>query len=488
MYFSEAYREHNSNISAAKTRLERDFGGDTLARIQRTLQRARERHEFWANYVELPGFTVDVEDVEDVWIGARDELLALLDRKANAPLEPIELDKAAKAALTRYETVAEGIRTLSASLLELNESVATAKEKAQYGSLPTAETELALLEATSRRHEEADEATAALCEAYLEAKEEKAAREKEKEEARWALKEHREKVFGTYQATINGFLVKFNADFRIEQLAPSDARGMPSSTYEFVVNKKHIGTARTDNPEPSFATVLSSGDRSTLALAFFFATLQELKSLDDVIVVIDDPASSLDDGRRFATIQEIRKLVGQANQVVVLAHARPILCQLWERADKETTTTIEIRDEAGVAEASTLTVWDADAATVTEFDRLHALTREYAETSSGKPQDVAGALRPVLEGFLRVAFVEAFPPGGNLGKFLTDAKQATQDGSPILAEASIEELDNLREYANQFHHGGSKNWQENLSNVNEKQLNGYAQRVVVFTRIGRPTT
>ena len=48
--------------------------------------------------------------------------------------------------------------------------------------------------------------------------------------------------------------------------------------------------------------------------------------IDDVIVVIDDPASSLDDGRAFATVQEIRELVGRANQVIVLAHSRPILC------------------------------------------------------------------------------------------------------------------------------------------------------------------
>ena len=484
-YFSGAYREHNSNVSAAKTRLERDFGGDALARIQRTLQRARERHEFWAKYVELPDFTVDVEEVAAAWVGARDELLEALDRKAGAPLEPIEIGTDVKMALARYEIVAGGIRTRSASLLGLNESVATAKEKAQHGSLPTAETELERLEATGRRH---DEATESLCSAYLEAKGKKATREKEKEEARQALKEHRLKVFETYQAAINGFLVgKFNADFRIEKLAPSDPRGILSSSYEFVVNKKHVGTGRTDNPEPSFATVLSSGDRNTLALAFFFATLQEKKSLDDVIVVIDDPASSLDDGRAFATVQEIRALLGRANQVVVLAHARPILCQLWERADKDTTATIEIRNETGVAEASTLAGWDAEAASVTEFDRLHIVVREYADTSSGEAQKVAVALRHVLEGFLRVAFVESFPPGRTLGNFLGVAKQSTQNGAPILSNPNITELDNLREYANQFHHNTSKNWQENLSNVNEKQLNGYARRVVSFTHIGRPT-
>ncbi|NNE17987.1 MAG: AAA family ATPase, partial [Myxococcales bacterium] len=325
-----------------------------------------------------------------------------------------------------------------------------------------------------------------LCKDYAEAKSLKASKEKEKEDARAALKEHRDRVFGTYQASINTFLVKFNADFRVEKLSPSDARGVPSSSYEFVVNKEHVGTAKPDDPEPSFATVLSSGDRNTLALAFFFATLQERSSLDDAIVVIDDPASSLDDGRAFATVQEIRALVGRADQVVVLAHARPILCQLWERADKDTTATIEIRNETGVADASTLVAWDAEAASVTEYDRLHSEVRGYAESSTGEAQRIAVTLRPVLECFLRVAYVEEFPPGRSLGDFLGIAKQRAQDGPAIMSEADIGELDNLREYANQFHHNTSKNWQENLSNVNETQLKGYANRVVGFTRIGRP--
>jgi len=482
VYFSEAYRELDSNISAAKTQIEENFGGDALVRTQRSFQQAGERHEFWSKYVNLPDFDIDVEEVVAAWAGARDVLLEALSRKAGAPLEPIELDPSAEVALARYETAAEGVRTLSGALLALDESVSTAKEKAQHGSLPTAEAELELLEATAQRY---DNATLALCTAYLDAKREKTSREEEKDEARQALKQHRDRVFGIYQSAINHFLVKFNADFQIKQLAPSDARGVPSSSYEFVVNQRHIGTAPTDDPQPSFATVLSSGDRNTLALAFFFATLQQRSSLEDVIVVIDDPASSLDDGRAFATVQEIRALVGRANQVVVLAHSRPILCQIWEHADNDTTTTIEIRNEEGVAEASTLAAWDAEAAAITDFDRLHTEVREYADTFSGKAQEVAVALRPVLEGFLRVAFVEWFPPGTSLGEFLRCAKQESQDGRPILSDEAIEELDNLREYANQFHHTKSLNWQENLSNVNENQLKGYARRVVDFTHIGQ---
>jgi hypothetical protein len=66
----------------------------------------------------------------------------------------------------------------------------------------------------------------------------------------------------------------------------------------------------------------------------------------------------------------------------------------------------------------------------------------------------------LLESFLRVAFVEHFPPGKLLGEFLSRAKQLAQAGKPILSEKNYTELDDLREYANQFHHnGGNKTWQ-----------------------------
>ena len=120
--------------------------------------------------------------------------------------------------------------------------------------------------------------------------------------------------------------------------------------------------------------------------------------------------------------------------------------------------------------------------------RLDCRSAEFITISTEEDlADEAWELRPLLEGFLRVTFVKHCPPGRLLGEFLAAAKQATNNGSPIMSDDDITELDNLREYVNQFHHNTSKNWQENLSSVNEQQLKGYAGRVVSFTRLARPT-
>ena len=78
-----------------------------------------------------------------------------------------------------------------------------------------------------------------------------------------------------------------------------------------VVNAKSIPISGASPPagEPSFRTTLSSGDRNTLALAFFFASLELDTALPDKIVVIDDPMTSLDEHRSLATVQEMRRLL-----------------------------------------------------------------------------------------------------------------------------------------------------------------------------------
>jgi len=478
-YFSEAYTRHKKRIAQALGKVRETFGGDRLARFQRLLSQARKLRMFWADYVEgLPPFAVDDDAVAEAWAGARDALLERLEAKAQAPLEQLEFDELAQEKFTRYGGLAEPMLELSTALLDKNGDVALAKEHATHGNLAAAEAQLRHLEASNRRHEPE---VAKKCEAYSRAKVAKEQAETDKGSARKALDEHRAKTFGKYQASINRFLVKFHADFRLETLGPSDPRGIPTSTYAIGVNRGRVPLA-SRKVEPSFGTALSAGDRNTLALALFFSMLSERGTLDDAVVVIDDPASSLDDNRCFATVQEIRKLVGRARQVVVLSHARPFLCQLWDKADKDETVALEIRD-AG-SESSMLQAWDADAAAVTEYDRLYKTVAEYAESGQGDSQQVATSLRMLLEGYCRVAFIEGFPARRLLGEFINIARQAVANGAPLLTNERLEELNDLREYSNQFHHNTSKAWQANLANVNERELKGYARRVLGFVRGG----
>ena len=474
-YFSESYTAHKRRIQEIRQKLSLELSGDRLATLQRLLQEERDKRGFWARYFESRTFSLDLDRLAAAWTDLRRALFAALEKKAAAPLEPMLFAESARNAMARYRELSDVVCALSASLVNQNFSVRQVKEHAAQGNILTAQARLEHLHTIRRRYQpEVDTA----CKAYLAAKKKKAEAEQKKVRIRAALDEHRERVFGASEAAINRFLDTFNADFALDKLRPADARGVPSSTYGVRVNNRRVTLSPSSIPGPSFRTTLSAGDRSTLALAFFFSSLEH-RDLRNTIVVIDDPISSLDDARAFSTAQEIRKLVGLCRQLIVLSHSRTLLCQLWEKADKDATATIEIRDAS--CHSSTLGCWDIEAAATTEFDRFHRIVQDYAEDSQGDPQQVASGLRILLESFLRVAFITHFPPGRQLGQFVHRAKQLLDEGKPVLSADAVQELADLNEYARLFHHSTHQTgWLEELANVNRQELRGYARRVLRF--------
>ncbi|MFH1689541.1 MAG: AAA family ATPase [Candidatus Eisenbacteria bacterium] len=479
LYFSLAYRAHKKRIESARRETESVLNGDRLAEFERTAERARSTAEFWAKHVSVPHVELESEKLANTWKTARTGLLTILDKKAGAPLDAASLDEETRSALTDFRDTAQHLDDLSNSLLAVNSSLEAVKSRAASGSVSAAESKLARLEATQQRYQ-TDIATS--CEAYLSAKSMKADAERKKQEAREELDAHRTEAFGRQEGAINEVLDLFNADFGVCSLKPSDARGVPSSTYELRVNGAVVPLVAPEQPEPSFRTSLSAGDRNTLALAFFLVSLQEVENLQDAVVVLDDPCCSLDDARSFATVREILRLTEKTAQVVIMSHSSPFLCHLWEKADKTETAALQIRDCA--AESSTIDTWDADAAAVEEYAKEHESVRDYVASKHTDSRRTAIALRSLLEHYTRVVYVQHFQPGENLGKFVARAKSAKANGNPIMAAKRLDELDQLRDYANHFHHDTSRNWERNLSNLNEVELKGFAKRVLKFVSDG----
>jgi wobble nucleotide-excising tRNase len=477
-YFSKAYAAHKARIDGVRVALMEALGGDALVRFQRALQAAKDRRAFWANYFELPSFGIDNAEVERVWVGARQHLASAITKKAGAPLDRVTLSEAARVALDEYRALAGTVVQLGSALLSRNTQVQLAKEKAQHGNLAEEEGHLALLEATSRRF---SPECVALVDAYLVAVADVGKAEASKKALRESLAAHRMQAFQKYQTSVNALLRKFNADFRLDGFTALDGRGGLSSQYQIGVNGATVPLApRGSGPEPSFRTALSAGDRTTLALAVFFVQLHELTGLKNVVAVFDDPVSSLDDHRTHATVDEIAHLMGRVEQLIVLSHSDVILRHLWERAGGVGVASLQICD-AG-ADRSQIVKWDIQVASIDDYDRRHKMVREFAATGSGDAEKVAPALRKLLERFVRVAYNEICPPGTLLGEFLNRARMAAQNGTPVLSDSACRELEGLKNYANRFHHDTNTNWQESITNVNSRELKGFASRVIGFIR------
>jgi hypothetical protein len=95
-------------------------------------------------------------------------------------------------------------------------------------------------------------------------------------------------------------------------------------------------------------------------------------------------------------------------------------------------------------------------------------------------REVAVSIRPLLEAFLRVACPEHFPPGMLLGSFRSQCEQRLGTPREILDHQLTQELRDLTEYANRFHHDPNQAWE--TETINDGELRGFVGRALRFAK------
>jgi wobble nucleotide-excising tRNase len=475
-YFSAAYTDLTKAIVDGLTAINRFHAGGAPAAFERAVRVCSERRQFWSRFAELPEVSLDTAEISRAWNTARDAVIDALQTKQAAPLEQQSLSTETGAAIAAFDDQRRQVAALNQQLQDANAVIAIVKEQAATGNRAALTADVARLKAIQARH---TPQIAPLCADYSAEKTAKATAEQRRNEARVQLEQYRQRVFPAYENAINIYLRRFNAGFRIGTVTAVNTRSGSSCTYNVVINDQPVpitGAAPLVGA-PSFRNTLSSGDRNTLALAFFFASLDNDPALADRIVVIDDPITSLDEHRSLTTVQEMRHLAERTAQVIVLSHDKPFLCRVWDGTDRDQRAALEIaRDGLG----STIRAWDVNQDSVTEHDRRHALLREYRTGAGSNNRQVAASLRPMIEQFLRVAYPEHFPPGTLLGPFRNLCEQRIGTSAEILDQADTRELCNLVEYANRFHHDTNPAWE--IERVNDTELLDFVNRTYYFTR------
>jgi wobble nucleotide-excising tRNase len=473
-YFSAGYADLKRAVTDAFTNIARLHGGDSPAAFERAVRVAGERRQFWTRFGDMPEVGLDTVAIGQDWRAARETVMAALQAKQAAPLDRVALPAEARAALTAFGVRRQEVTAVNQRLQQANGAIRVVKEQAAAGNANALAADLARLKAVKARH---TPVIAPLCTDYLNEKAAKAATEQQRDQAKDALRQHRETVFPAYQTAINEYLRRFNAGFRLGNVAAADTRAGPTCNYSVVINNTSVpitGGATTPG-EPSFRTTLSSGDRNTLALAFFFSSLDQDPALANKIVVIDDPMTSLDDHRALTTAQEVRTLSARAQQVIVLSHDKRFLCQVWENANRQTCTTLVLaRDGSG----STIAAWAITEDSITDYDRQHSRLREYTRANTGNIRQVAQDLRHVLEGCLRRVCPEHFLPGEVLGELRRRIRNRQPNDREILSAAAVAELDSISEYANKFHHNTNPAWETEV--INDAELKGWVDRTLAF--------
>jgi wobble nucleotide-excising tRNase len=470
--FSQTYKDLRTEISALQNILSQQLGDAALATQTAVAEKNNADSEFWQEYVTFNWQATKpprsfAEAASRLCVNA----LALLEAKAQAPLERVELTSAYNEALETYAEATAALDQANASIGQANALIAAKKADSGAASLADAERRLAVLKASKTRHQPA---VSTLCDDHLLLVRIKDRLDEQRAAVRAQLDAHTNAVVLPYQNRINKLLETFNAGFTIAETSHSYPGGIASSSYQLVINGTpiDIGSSKTPASEPSFKNTLSAGDRTTLALAFFFAHLEADPALAEKIVVFDDPFTSQDMFRRGQTVHEIMKLARSCRQVVVLSHDATFLRQLWLKAPASQRVSFTLADHRDLG--SKLLEIDLEKAcqgrTATDIDDL----RTFLSSGAGGLLDIVRKMRVVLEAYCRTTFSGSFQDNDWLGDMV---RKIREGGAGHPAAALYDELDQINDYSAQYHHG--ENTQDlTPDQIDSTALTGYARRTL----------
>jgi len=472
-FFGEAYNSLKEAISYHRSILNTLFGDRAIGDFEKITAGNDAAVEFWGRFVSISAPQLSpAQSIGPALREMRDAAIELCDRKASAPLENIEAnDRYLKAAFA-MKALQASVAAYNAAVRTANEAVAAKKASLEGASADNIQRELQRLKAVKSRHSKECGAACTEHETAVKAKE---TLEGKKAAARTKLDAHTKTVITTYEKTINKLLGDFQAGFRITGTKHAYPGGVPSSEFQILINDTPVslGDGKTPLSQPSFRNTLSSGDKSTLALAFFMAELEHDPTKADRIVIFDDPFNSQDAFRKDHTVQKIRKCGTECKQVIVLSHDQSFLKRLFDRL-REQSVEHKCLHLTRVGHSNTvMTAWDIEEATqMQQRADIHALSNFY-NAAEGKPRDVVKKIRPVLETYARSLYPTQFEDDDTLGVVCGKIRDA---GSSHGLTPVLSDLTEINDYTKRYHHGeNDKAASEPISDI---ELQGFVAKTL----------
>lgn len=447
---------YNTYFSEAFTKLagERDAG---LAELTGLLSDSGLRATFLSNEKDL-GFwntvrelshvpTLDEGQQSTVLIGLSN-LKACLEKKLARPLDPVDLAENGSEIISALAILKSYNSSVDTCRLEIEQ----AKAEANVAELKSMQLALAKWEALAAK---SDEPLATATAQFTSNTRRKAEVELAKKEAQKRLIEYSSSIAKERQAEINGILENFGTNFRIAKTVANFVGREPNTDYAIEVNGKMVQVGTNSEIEPTFKTVLSAGDKATLALAFFITQVRSDPDLEHTPVVFDDPFNSQDLARQFETASQIRSIAGSAVQTIVLSHDPRFLWMIEKDSEKASQRSYQLLcDDGG---RGLIETWSSEEEMKSLYVRQAEIVREYANHGQLLPETtqmtVHQSIRPLLEDYLKLRFPGRFLNSDSLVPMINKIEEAGID-DPL--HTSITDLRALNEFTRSNMHGGGQ--------------------------------
>lgn len=473
-FFSEAYRRLAEDVQKLRQTCQRYSNGDFQNVADQRSKSNEKQFEYWreAAGVEHPG-TIDLEELISGMERAAEAMDSALQAKAANLTEALDRAKIG-AAINAWASARAAIESANVGLDEYNKKVDVIKAAVDSVQLERLTNELKTLRARKHRFEAAIAAKITELQTKRQRKGEIA---KEKAKLRDELTAHGKTITEGLGKTINAYLKRLNAGFRIDYKEP-DYRGKePAASYQILINEVPVSPRATGDTTgaPSFRNTLSAGDKSVLALALFLAQCNADPDLGDTIAVLDDPFTSLDNFRRQFTAIEIRRICDRAQQIIVLSHDKIFLRLLWDKIDQKQIKSFAL--QTGAPGVTTITPFDIPGSTQPRHVTERMKIEEFIEGEPHELSYIRSRLRTVGEDFYRKGDPGLFGEAATLDQIIRALDDAPAE-HPF--KGALEGLKDINSYSRVENHAEIEG--DPYGDTNPNELKGFCELILGLTR------
>lgn len=449
-FFDEAFRRYQEDIAEKIASLEKWNLDNVLTALASTHNANLATVRQWEPYLGVAGLSDVAATVE-----ACRARLVELKGKVRSELESKQKDPNHNSDLSQFDALTTELGTLNAALEEYNNEVTALTEKAKQYVANLPKSDITLIRQSLAKEQEIKKRFApewkSWASTYPSAKKEVDDLQTQKNTKQKELENYSRSIFDTYQTRINELLVTLGTDFAITGLTgKTDERANESySDFGFLILQQTVPLTTRQDEAPCFKNTLSEGDKSTLAFAFFMATLEKQPELDKQIVVFDDPLSSLDETRREATARLLLALSPTVQQLNVFTHKRDFLHMLCDKMPDN--KTLRLRSDKN--NGTRFDVLDVEDDRKSDHARLIEGMERYLSEDYGPTTEIMqGNLRKLFETVLKTKYYRVLAADikakHGLGTLLT-----TLFGAKLIDETIKPRLFDLCSVANGSHHG-----------------------------------
>jgi len=480
-YFNQAYKAHLQRVASLQDLVTQQVGDELVHEWRSTLDFNRIAVEGWASLLklELPSF--DLEAHAEAIGEAQALVRAIVDAKTAKPLEAVDVAGLDNAAAI-LQSVSAAVAAHNVAIEVLNAAIDRYKQGLAKADVQQLQSQRRIVELRMVRN--APEVLQHLADRDQAEKDRNEA-ERRKGEAREALDQLMATSLAAFQEAINAHLRDFGAPFTIRELKPSYlGGGVPRSEYVLDVRGASVPVGPANGGVLTFHTVLSEGDKRTLAFAFFLARLFADPNRAEAVVVLDDVFTSLDQHRRTKTVEAVLSMSQQCKQVIALGHDAYFLRDIRKRVAKVGGEVAELELRRGPENFTVMGAFDLEQFCASPYYKRYRLVEAFVSgTERVNLLDVAQALRLLVEGHMHRCFVGRFADGETFGKMIHQVKEAVENNPIHVLKPLVPELQSFNEYAAMFHHDTSGGHAR--TDVNDGELHHFASAALRFIRAGK---